>query len=201
MITRTFRFVVRLTVVSLMVVALSGAGHLLADPGIDTPSHTAQAVTALSSGASVTDTLPPGFEEAMGYRPDANGKPDGACSVPGDTSHAGFAGACRTHDLGYDLLRFADENGEPLGPWARLAVDRRFHHDMVESCETSDCAVRAHAYGFGVGINSVRQGFTAPNEEPAGPWAMVGALAVITAAGAPTRSPTPHQRLETPVPA
>lgn len=190
MVRNALTFLVRLAGVSLLVIALSGAGHLILNPGSDPTGPAGQAVVDLAAGKHLGDKVPPGFAKTMGYLPTSEGgRPDGSCSTQGGVSYTGFTEACRIHDFGYDLLRYADERGEPLGPWARLAIDRRFHQDMVASCDDPGCWVLAHVYGFFAGLNSVRQGFTAPAEEPGGPWAILGVLSVVAALPPSARHP------------
>jgi hypothetical protein len=197
MINPIIQFAARLTAACLLVVVVSGVGHLIINPGTDASSPVGEAVTALIEGTGLT-TVPPGFEEAMRSRSDSPAKSDGSCSTP--SSYPAFAEACRTHDLGYDLLRFASATGEPLGPWARLGIDRRFHRDMITACDNLGCRVLAHLYGFGVGLNSVRQGFTTPTEEPIEPWAMAGLLTVAVTGTSTFLVPTTghRRRVESP---
>lgn len=82
---------------------------------------------------------PEGFASALGYEPalvrtDAGWrftKPaavDGKCSGPlGGLRNAwGFESACRTHDYGYDLVRF--------GVGDRAAADDLFYRDLMTLC-------------------------------------------------------------------
>ena len=58
--------------------------------------------------------------------------PKGACSsgsLPATTADFDFAAACRTHDYGYDLLRYLELSGG-----RRRAVDGFFLHDMQLDC-------------------------------------------------------------------
>ncbi len=187
MIRSLLRFIRRLAVTAVVVLVLSGAGHMVLAPAAAS-SPVAHAVVALTEGSATAEDIPARFVEVMGYRPIVAGgvlvKPGGACSTPAGLDHDGFRDPCRAHDLGYDLLRYAESTEEPLGPWARLAIDRRFHRDLDSTCDTLGCHLLARAYGFGVGLNSFRQGFTVPVPEPAGPWLAVAA-AVITVALVP----------------
>lgn len=184
---RILQFAFRLAMACLLVMVSGGMARLALTPVADGPTPGGEAVTSLTEGKYPSDS-PPGFERAMGYTPDASGRPDGSCSVPAGLAYPGFADACRVHDFGYDLLRYADETGDPLGPWARLAIDRLFHEHMVDSCETLGCLVLAHVYSFVVGVNTLRQGFTTPVEEPAGLLVVVGIQAVVTILALPTPS-------------
>lgn len=58
--------------------------------------------------------------------------PKGTCSsgsLPATTGDYDFSAACRTHDYGYDLLRYLDLSGGP-----RRAVDLFFLKDMQLDC-------------------------------------------------------------------
>lgn len=193
MVRKALGFLVRLVAASLLVLGISGAGHLLLNPGSEASGPVGHAVVALADGSNPEEVVPPGFTESMGYAPDSLGRPDGSCSTPGGDGYSGFTRACRTHDFGYDLLRYAEEIGEPVGPWARLAIDHRFHRDMIAGCDDPVCRGMAHIYGFAVGLNSVRQGFTPPSIEPTGPWVLVGVVTVAVA-GTPLIVDRPEPR-------
>lgn len=123
--------------------------------------------------------VPDDFPEVMGYTPveihtpygTRMAAPGGSCSSP--TGDAGpffdFTYPCKTHDLGYDLLRYADRVGPPPAPDARLAVDQRFRHDMYRDCSApgSDlvepiCDGWANIYTMAVTGNSIRQSYGIP---------------------------------------
>ncbi|BDT88415.1 hypothetical protein [Nocardia cyriacigeorgica] len=159
------------------------------------------AVTALTSGDAGSAALPADFAEVMGYRPAVvDGllvNPHGDCSSPVPLP-AEFDTACKAHDLGYDLLRYADRQGAPLGPWARQAIDRTLGERMGAACDT-----RAEAFARGrchamaaiadtvVDLNSRRQGYGVPVAESflgaaaadtsAQPWLFGGAAIAATA--------------------
>ncbi|WP_406231821.1 hypothetical protein [Nocardia sp. NBC_01009] len=134
------------------------------------------AVSILTAGGpDAATTIPDDFAAGFGYRPSlvdgllAN--PGGECSSP-VTLPAEFDTACKAHDLGYDLLRYADQRGEPLGPWARQALDSTLGLHMHEACDTrSDPFSRARCNAMAtiastfVDINSRRQGYAAPVAE------------------------------------
>jgi hypothetical protein len=82
---------------------------------------------------------PDGFEDAFGYEPVLLRTPqgwrytkpeevDGACSGPLRGLHDawGFETACRTHDYGYDLVRFGVGN--------RAQADDLLYRDMMTLC-------------------------------------------------------------------
>ncbi|HEY7477252.1 MAG TPA: hypothetical protein VIB62_03360 [Actinomycetota bacterium] len=99
------------------------------------------------AGPAVTDDYltgracpPEGFVELLGYRPRLilttagyrYEKPAGAggsCSGPltEDGPFWSFGDACRTHDYGYDLVRF--------GVGDRAAADRQLYADMLLACD------------------------------------------------------------------
>jgi hypothetical protein len=148
-------------------------------------------VTTRAAGVAYA-AVPADFESVMGYRPQVRDgllvDPEGACSSPLPLPDA-FAPACAEHDLGYDLLRYADLTGEPLGGWARTAIDRRLVQRMRATCarrepglERALCSSAAYVATVTVEINSVRQLRGAP-EETLASWAItaVGAAVVVTA--------------------
>lgn len=84
---------------------------------------------------------------------------------------AEFVTACQAHDLGYDMLRYADDRGRPLGPWARQAVDavldRRMHAacDHRQGLDQGRCQVMASVASTAVDLNSRRQNYATPRPE------------------------------------
>lgn len=159
-------------------------------------SMASAAVAELTSGgpgsiAAISDD----FTAQFGYRPSTlDGlvvNPQGDCSSP-VTLPAEFETACKAHDLGYDLLRYAEQRGEPLGPWARQALDSTLDRHMHEACDSrgdsfsrARCnAMAAIAFTF-VDLNSRRQGYGAPvvessfgaaEADSATSWQMLGML-------------------------
>lgn len=82
---------------------------------------------------------PADFEQVMGYKPFSietkHGTrmqdPHGAASAPGKIGpDKEFDPAAKTHDYGYDLLRYYDRKGTPLKPEARKAADALFRQDL-----------------------------------------------------------------------
>ena len=82
---------------------------------------------------------PADFEQVMGYKPYAiqtkHGQrmqdPHGDASAPGKIGpDKEFDPAAKTHDYGYDLLRYYAKKGTPLGPEARKAADALFREDL-----------------------------------------------------------------------
>ncbi|MFI9509859.1 hypothetical protein [Nocardia sp. NPDC052566] len=131
------------------------------------------AVTELTAGGpGLATDIPDDFTSTFGYRPTlvdgllAN--PQGDCSSPVPLP-AVFNTACKAHDLGYDLLRYADQRGEPLGPWARQALDTTLATRMHEACGAYDepfaragCDAMATIANTAVDLNSRRQHYGAP---------------------------------------
>ncbi|MFW0786734.1 hypothetical protein AAFP35_19745 [Gordonia sp. CPCC 206044] len=113
--------------------------------------------------------LPDSFVETMGYRPGVeDGYPvdaDGDCSSPIPMPDR-FDRLCRTHDFGYDVLRFAEQQGHPLGGWARRRLDGQLIDRMHASCSSPLCDLAAVAAAGGLRLNTWRQydGPPAPNE-------------------------------------
>lgn len=57
-------------------------------------------------------------------------EPDGSCSsIPDRPFGFDFRDACRTHDLGYDLLRVGW-----VGPAAKAVIDRNLRDNMLDAC-------------------------------------------------------------------
>jgi hypothetical protein len=128
----------------------------------------------------LTGAVPPpeGFAEVMGYSPVMVENewgvrmrdPYGDCSAPGGIGPDGeFKAVCKTHDYGYDLLRYFDRVGAPLGPEARKAADAVFRADLFAYSETKDgfwdrwqTKAWAQAYATAVELNSRAQGYGAP---------------------------------------
>lgn len=189
---------------ALRVVVLSGlataVGLLLAPsassiPAPDRSAEHAVAVLVSQPAENASVALPRDFSRRFGYEPAATdgllGDPGGDCSSPVPLPSE-FTAACRQHDLGYDLLRYAGRSGRSLPPDARKAVDERLGIELEASCVTRDEAVgRASclawaeiAEGF-VRVNSARQGHTVPESESAESLAPGVALGVagVGAAG------------------
>lgn len=171
--------------------ALTGAGQV-ESPGVPEDSAAAHAVAVLTDegagAADVATAIPVDFAAVEGYRPvavtDADGTvrlvdPSGGCSWLGSTSYD-FGPACRSHDLGYDLLRYATAKGGSLGPWARRAVDDRFAADLRDRCASVDggaaCASLARVTVGAVDFNSWRQGYGNPGDEAVWPYLVSGVL-------------------------
>ena len=121
---------------------------------------------------------PADFAKVMGYTPVvaklADGRlrsinPDGYCSVPGEGRPFAFDTACRAHDYGYDLLRYANRRGEPLAENARAEIDARLVDDLDSQCDQTTngsqyaaCTATAEVFAAGVEFNSWRQMYAPP---------------------------------------
>ncbi len=147
--------------------ALPGSPDGAAGRAVDllTGPHPADALAA----------LPADFATHASYRPVlVDGVParaDGGCSSPVPLP-ARFEPACRTHDLGYDLLRYAADAGRPLGPWARARLDAQLAERMRATCADDPagapgCAAAAETAAVAVSLNSARQLGGVPGRESA----------------------------------
>ncbi|MET8796642.1 hypothetical protein ABZV91_09335 [Nocardia sp. NPDC004568] len=150
---------------------------LLAAPAADAagpaprPAAAAAAVRALTTPGAVA-AIPADFRAITGYTPArVDGilvAPHGSCSSPVPLP-AEFDTACKAHDLGYDLLRYADRTGAPLGPWARQELDRTLATRMHTACAQrprwlprTRCAAMAEVAAIAVDLNSMRQDYGVP---------------------------------------
>ncbi|TQF67266.1 hypothetical protein FK531_16585 [Rhodococcus spelaei] len=170
-------------------------------PALDAAASTAQASAARAietvtstDPATAAAAMPVDFDAVMGYRPTRiDGmlvNPHGDCSSPVPLP-AEFDTACKGHDLGYDLLRYADVAGAPLGPWARQALDRQLDERMHAACATrpddesrTSCYVMANVATAAVNSNSWRQNYDAPRPEPIGAYALAGGVGITLLVGA-----------------
>lgn len=163
----------------LAIAVLAGTGTILSVPTAEaadfapTPTPVATAVRALASGAPEAAAAIPGdFRVVTGYRPEmidgVPAAPHGSCSSPVPLP-AEFEPACKAHDLGYDLLRYAGHRGDVLGPWARQALDQALTDRMRAACAHRPdllprvrCTVMAEVATVAVDLNSRRQGYGLP---------------------------------------
>ncbi|WP_410870025.1 hypothetical protein [Nocardia sp. A7] len=156
------------------------AAVVMSAPGAmgTTPSGTenlaaAAAVRALTDDSpDATSLIPRDFGFKFGYDPAQQDgllvNPHGDCSSP-VTLPAEFESACKAHDLGYDVLRYAERLDEPLGAWARRSVDAALNRRIHASCGLRDdefsrarCSVMADIAFTAVDVNSRRQEYGAP---------------------------------------
>jgi hypothetical protein len=186
----------------LVVATISGWGQAHRTVTVDQP-QAAQAIRAVTGNEpNAALAVPSDFRAVMGYLPTvaATGptgptKADGGCSSPFGGTPYHFTAACKQHDLGYDLLRYANVKGQPLGPWARKAVDHRFAEQTQARCGGFDCRIAAGFYTAMVGFNSWRQGYGTPVAEPISRLAFPIGAGLLTAIllGAPS-TPRPRTR-------
>ncbi|MFI5718154.1 hypothetical protein [Nocardia sp. NPDC051750] len=162
-----------------------------------------------SDGPSISTAagIPRDFANYAGYEPVVRQgllvAPDGNCSSPVELPPE-FDTACMAHDLGYDLLRYADSTGAPLGPWARQALDRTLGVRLHQACDAhaepmvrTRCETFAGIAATAVELNSRRQHYGVPvvetftqaatqvaTEHPTQPWLLRGvALGLAAVAG------------------
>ncbi len=109
----------------------------------------------------------------------------GGCSAPwgDDSTRWDFGTPCRSHDLGYDLLRYAEKKGSPLGTDLREALDDRLSEDMYATCDVNPrgtpelCRSVAGLYTAGLVVNSWHQRWGPPVNEPLPPL-LAGAVVI-----------------------
>lgn len=142
------------------------------DRPVENASAGAAVVELTSGGSGSAAVIPAAFAQRFGYRPAVVAgllvNPDGDCSSP-VTLPSEFETACKAHDLGYDLLRYADEQGQPLGGWARQALDATLAVHMHEACAAradgfsrARCDAMASIANTFVDLNSRRQDYGVP---------------------------------------
>ncbi|MFI6867300.1 hypothetical protein [Nocardia sp. NPDC050406] len=156
------------------------------------------AVAGLTSANQAVAAIPADFAVSAGYEPTLEQgllvNPGGDCSSPVPLP-AEFEIACKAHDLGYDLLRYADAHGQPLTPWARQALDATLEERMHAACTTrpdpvsgAACQAMATIATAAVDLNSRRQDYGPPVHEnlfdttEAEPTTMAVALPVLGSA-------------------
>ncbi|MFD1811261.1 hypothetical protein [Rhodococcus gannanensis] len=153
------------------------------------PAATAIVALTTTDPAAAAAAVPDDFGDVVGYRPALRDgmlvNPTGTCSspvpLPGE-----FDTACQGHDLGYDLLRYADRSGEQLGPWARQSLDRQLDDRLHAACAArpdevtqASCRVVASVAATAVDTNSWRQGYAAPRPEPVAGYAAVAGVVLL----------------------
>lgn len=196
---------------AVVVTGLATAAGLLLAPTASSrpaPDHAAERALNIlvSEPAAVANAvLPQDFSRRFGYEPTVTegllGDPAGDCSSPVPLP-AEFTAACRQHDLGYDLLRYAGRSGRDLPPDARRSVDRQLGIEFEESCSVrveplgrATCLAWADiAEGF-VRINSARQDYAVPESETARSIAPGISLGVAAAGGAVLAVPALRRRI------
>ncbi|NUT50073.1 MAG: hypothetical protein HOV94_22595 [Saccharothrix sp.] len=192
-----FRFVLVTTAVFVCgVIASRPAGATDTTPLTGDIATAARAVEAMAapSDANPLAAFPADFNEITGRNPvvvlapDGTTRaidPNGGCSGPAGDTEWDFGTGCRAHDLGYDLLRYAEHKGRPLGPEARKSLDARLARDMHAQCDTNPrghatrCHATAQLYAAGLEFNSWRQRWGPPGHEPVLAWGFGSAVVVF----------------------
>jgi hypothetical protein len=155
------------------------------------------------SGRDALTDLPSDFTAVTGHQPVHLKAPDGTmrtvhpgggCSSPwgDDNTRWDYSVGCKAHDLGYDLLRYADAKGHPLNPDLRERLDNQLSADMHGMCVINPrgsggiCQVVASLYTVGLVVNSWHQRWGPPRTEPIGVWTIgLLVIAVLIAALVP----------------
>ncbi|GAA3844663.1 phospholipase A2 [Saccharothrix violaceirubra] len=193
-----FRFVlVTLAVFVCGVIASRPAGAADDRPLTGDVADAARAVGRMTAPDRTTDPLaafPADFDEVTGRDPRTITAPDGTlravdpgggCSGPAGDTEWDFGTACRAHDLGYDLLRYAEHKGRPLPANARRSLDARLAADMHGQCDLNPrgaatrCHLVARIYAGGLAFNSWRQRWGPPGHEPVVAWGLGSAVVVF----------------------
>jgi hypothetical protein len=162
-------------------------GAAAAQRAIEALTHPGAEPTALSllpaDFTQVTGVVPGALPARDGTVRAVHG--DGGCSTPwgDDNTKWDYSVPCKAHDLGYDLLRYADKIGQPLAPEVRASLDARLSADMHNACRVNPmdsprtCQVVASMYSAGLVVNSWHQRWGPPVGDPIGP--MLAGVAVI----------------------
>ncbi|MEU4600232.1 hypothetical protein [Nocardia sp. NPDC023988] len=161
-----------LAMASAVVMSAPGAMGTTPGSGVENAAATAVVRSLTDDDPDVPALIPRDFGFKFGYDPaEQDGmlvNPNGGCSSP-VTLPGEFEAACKAHDLGYDMLRYAERVDEPLGPWARRSVDAALNRRIHAACELRDdefsrarCGVMADIAFTAVDVNSRRQDYAAP---------------------------------------
>lgn len=191
-----------------LVLVVLGFGLIASRPPLPPQTHpltpeaaaARQAIEQLiapGNGAAVLAALPDDFTASTGVEVGLRQAPDGTsravhlgggCSTPwGDQpTRWRFGVACKAHDLGYDLLRYAAAHGRPLDPELRGSLDARLTADMHGRCaaasteSSQSCTFVAWLYQAGFVLNSWHQRWGPPVGKPQAPMlAGVAAIGVL----------------------
>ena len=185
----TSRILMCIAAATVAVTATTGAAsHPPSAPDRSGPVAAAVRALVTEPADEATRAIPVEFASVMGYRPivldDMAENPHGDCSSPVPLPPE-FESACKAHDLGYDLIRYAATTGTAVDPQWRRAIDAQLEHRMHAACSerTDDgsrrtCNVAASVAAVAVDVNSWRQSFGAPVAEPALPITLGGAAGV-----------------------
>lgn len=137
------------------------------------PSPVGDALEALTgpNPAAALDLLPADFADRLGYRPVLqHGRPvnpSGGCSSPVPLPER-FTAVCRVHDLGYDLLRYADATGSAVPSGSRAALDAALIEAMHATCTNPVCHAAADVSRTALAANTWRQRGAPPRPESGG---------------------------------
>lgn len=188
-------WLIRIGVGSAIAVALLGLLPITAALTAARPAGPPAAATAVERtiAALVGDhprgalaELPADFDDRFGYVPTVvDGRPlnpHGDCSSPVPLPDR-FTDACRAHDLGYDLLRYAAQVGRPAGGWARTALDARLIDDMHAVCDDLACTAAAETARIGLAMNTWRQRSGPPVRESGAEITVTYLTRVLESAG------------------
>lgn len=219
--------------VFVLVLVVVGFGLLASRPAApDTPDvlgadvasakRAIEALAAPGPQAGALEHIPADFAEVTGVRVGKATALDGSvravhvgggCSTPWgeDATRWNYSVPCMAHDLGYDLLRYAEKKGQPLGQPVRRALDERLSADMHATCRINPagsvgtCDAVASLFSTALLVNSWHQRWGPPIGEPIVPMlAGVAAIGVLlmfrlrgwlrarrlpVLAGAPSRAP------------
>lgn len=170
------------------------------------------------SGRDPIADLPADFTTVSGREPVHMRAPDGTmravhpgggCSSPWGATRWDYSVGCKAHDLGYDLLRYAERKGQPLSPDLRERLDDRLSQDMHAQCRYNPlgsagaCELVADIYTVGLVVNSWHQRWGPPRNEPVGPWSIamvVIMLLIVARAPGIARKGAPRAKLTAPRP-
>lgn len=179
---------------------LPADGPLAADIGA--AARTIEAQLDSASGVDPIALLPADFTAVEKVVPGRLRAPDGTmravhvdggCSTPmGDeNTRWDYSVGCKAHDLGYDLLRYAEKKGHPLPADLRRRLDDQLSRDMHKQCELNPqnsagtCRIVADVYTAGLVVNSWHQRWGPPRAEPISSWAVGLIVVVMLLAGRP----------------
>lgn len=213
---------------ALVAIVLAAAGFAVIASRPDPPQYRPPTGDVAKAERAIEDQLDPGsgrdpiaalpadFSEVSGREPvhmkapDGTTRavhPDGGCSSPWGATTWDYSVGCKAHDLGYDLLRYAEAKGQPLSPELRERLDDRLSQDMYAQCRYNPrgsagmCEVVASIYTVGLVVNSWHQRWGPPRNEPVGVWSIAMIVIMLLIAvrapgiarkGAPVRRPTAH---------
>src|SRR5262245_8398162 len=215
---------------ALVGIVLAAAGFAVIASRPDPPQYTPPTGDAAKAERAIEDQLDPGsgrdpikdlpkdFIKVSGREPVHMKAPDGTiravhpgggCSSPWGATRWDYSVGCKAHDLGYDLLRYAESKGQPRSPELRERLDDRLSQDMHAQCRYNPrgsaqaCESVADIYTAGLVVNSWHQRWGPPRNEPVGPWSVamivIMVLIVARAPGIARKGP-PRARMVAPKP-